>query len=122
MKRDAFFNQYVLQLLFACCIIFTSVMAFIPSTEIPDAFNLWDKAQHALAFALLTITGNLAYPKLIKAVYVGLIVYGAAIEIFQSTLTSTRFGEVSDLLADSVGVVIGLAIYFAGRKVIKKHC
>lgn len=97
-------------------------MAFIPSTEIPDAFNLWDKAQHALAFALLTITGNLAYPKLIKAVYVGLIVYGAAIEVFQSTLTSTRFGEVSDLLADSVGVAIGLAVYFAARKVIKKHC
>ena len=121
MKRDAFLSQQVLQLLFACCIIFTSVMAFIPSTQIPDAFNLWDKAQHALAFAVLTITGNLAYPKLSKAVYVGLIAYGAAIEVFQSTLTSTRFGEVSDLLADSVGVAIGFAVYFVVRKVINKH-
>lgn len=122
MKRNAFFNQYLLQLLFACCIIFTSVMAIVPSTQIPDAFNLWDKAQHALAFAVLTITGNLAYPKLTKAVYIGLIAYGAAIEVFQSTLTSTRFGEVSDLLADSVGVAIGFAIYFVVRKVINKHC
>ena len=97
-------------------------MAFIPSTQIPDAFNLWDKAQHALAFAVLTITGNLAYPKLTKAVYAGLIAYGAAIEIFQSKLTSTRFGEVSDLLADSVGVAIGFAVYFVVRKVINKHC
>lgn len=96
-------------------------MAFIPNTEIPDAFNLWDKAQHALAFAVLTITGSLAYPKLTKAVYVGLIVYGAAIEVFQSTLTTTRFGEVSDLLADSVGVAIGFAAYLVMRKVIKKY-
>lgn len=121
MKRDLFFNQYVLQLLFTCCIIFTLVMAFIPNSEIPDAFNLWDKAQHALAFAVLTITGSLAYPKLTKAVYVGLIVYGAAIEVFQSTLTTTRFGEVSDLLADSVGVAIGFAAYLVMRKVIKKY-
>lgn len=96
-------------------------MAFIPNTQIPDAFNFWDKAQHALAFAVLTITGNLAYPKLTKALYAGLIAYGAAIEVFQSTLTSTRFGEVSDLLADSVGVAIGFAVYFVVRKIINKH-
>ena len=110
-----------MQLLFACCIIFTLVMAVIPITEMPNAFNLWDKAQHALAFSVLTIAGNLAYPKLTKAVYVGLILYGAAIELIQSTLTTTRFGEFSDLVADGVGIGLGFAVYYIVRKVIKQH-
>lgn len=110
-----------MQLLFACCIIFTSVMAFIPITEIPNAFNLWDKVQHALAFAVLTIAGNLAYPRNTKLVYIGLILYGMAIEVIQSTLTTTRFGEVSDLLADGVGIAAGFAVYFVARKITKKH-
>ena len=110
-----------MQLLFACCIILTSVMAFIPITDIPNAFNIWDKAQHALAFTVLTIVGNLAYTKLTKAVYIGLILYGAAIELIQSTLTTTRFGEMSDLLADSVGIAIGCVVYYAARKLTKKH-
>jgi len=110
-----------MQLLFACCIIFTLVMAFIPITDIPSAFSLWDKAQHALAFTVLTIAGSLAYPKLTKVVYIGLVLYGAAIELIQSTLTTTRFGEVSDLLADGVGIAIGFAVYFVARKVIKEH-
>lgn len=110
-----------MQLLFAGCIMFTTTMAFIPITEMPNIFNLWDKVQHALAFTTLTITGNLAYPKNTKVVYVGLILYGAAIELMQSTLTTTRFGEISDLLADSVGVAIGFAVYFLARKIVQYH-
>jgi len=110
-----------MQLLFACCIMFTTTMAFIPITDVPNIFNLWDKVQHTLAFITLTITGNLAYPKNTKVVYVGLILYGAAIEVMQNTLTTTRFGEVSDLLADSVGVAIGFAVYFMARKITKYH-
>lgn len=113
--------MHVMQLLFACCIIFTSAMAFVPITEIPNAFNLWDKVQHALAFTVLTIAGNLAYPRRMKLVYIGLILYGVAIEVIQSTLTSTRFGEVSDLFADGVGVAIGFAVYFIVNKITKKH-
>lgn len=96
-------------------------MAFIPITDIPNVFNLWDKVQHALAFAVLTIAGNLGFPRNTKSVYIGLILYAAAIEIIQSTLTTTRFGEVSDLLADGIGVAAGFAVCFVINKVIKEH-
>ena len=113
--------MHVMQLLFACCIIFTSAMAFIPITDIPNPFNLWDKVQHALAFAVLTIAGSLAYPRNTKVVYIGLILYDMAIEVIQSTFTTTRFGEVSDLLADGVGIAIGFAVYFVANKVTKNR-
>lgn len=108
-----------MQLIFACFIVFTSAMAFVPIADIPNVFNLWDKVQHALAFATLTIAGTLAYPKHAKLVYAGLMLYGLAIEVIQSNFTTTRFGEVSDLLADVIGIAAGWAIYLLVRKVTK---
>ena len=108
-----------MRLLFACFIVFTSAMAFIPIADIPNVFNIWDKVQHALAFAMLTIAGTLAYPKRVKLVCAGLMLYGMGIEVVQSNFTTTRFGEVSDLLADVVGIAAGWAIYLLVRKVTK---
>ncbi len=93
-------------------------MALIPIEDAPNPFNLWDKAQHALTFVVLTITGCLAYPQKTKVVDIGLILYGASIEIMQRTLTTTRVGEISDLLADIVGVGIGFIIYLVVRKAL----
>ena len=73
-------------LIFGCDLILTTVMTLIPSTSIPNAFNFWDKAQHALAFSMLSLTGSLAYPSRAKLVYIGLILYGASIELMQSPL------------------------------------
>jgi len=110
-----------MQRIFACCILFTTAMAFIPITDIPNIFNMWDKLKHALAFTTLTITGSFAYPRHTKVVYAGLILYGAAIEVMQGTLTTTHIGDVSDLLADSIGVATGFAVYFIVRKISKHH-
>ena len=98
-------------LLFCISIITTTILGLIPSNAVPNAFQFWDKAQHTLAFVILTITGGLAFPKKSNQVFMGLIIYGALIEIMQSTLTTTRFGDVWDWVADGVGVFIGLAIY-----------
>ena len=87
----------------------------------PNIFNIWDKLQHALAFAALTLTGDLAYSKHTKAVHISLILYGAAIEVMQKALTTTHLGDVSDLVADSVGVAIGFLIYLLVRKLINRR-
>lgn len=94
-------------------------MALIPSTDIPNPFNLWDKAQHALAFVVLTLTGSLAYTRKTKVIYIGLMIYGASIEILQNFFTTARSGEVSDLLADIVGILIGFIIYLVTKKIIQ---
>lgn len=73
-------------------------------------FDWWDKAQHTLAFGVLMLLGFIAYLKYFGRVVIGLILYGAVIEIIQSW-TGWRQGDVMDALADMVGVlVIGLLI------------
>ncbi len=98
-------------LFFSIGVVLATILALLPSTSVPHAFQFWDKAQHALAFTVLTITGGLAFPKKVKLVYIGLIMYGALMEIMQSALTTTRFGNVLDWLADGVGVLIGIVVY-----------
>lgn len=118
MKRFILLILSRIHVIFVCCIVFTTIMALIPIEDVPNPFNLWDKAQHALTFVVLTITGCLAYPQKTKVVDIGLILYGASIEIMQRTLTTTRVGEISDLLADCVGVGVGFIIYWVVRKAL----
>jgi VanZ family protein len=93
-------------------------MALIPVPEIPDVFNFWDKAQHALAFVTLAVMASFAFPKKLKTVYLSLILYGASIELMQMFFTTTRVGEVSDFIADSLGISIGFCIYSLTNKFI----
>jgi hypothetical protein len=65
----------------------------------------WDKANHALAFAVLALLGALAYPGRLARVLIALLAYGALIEVLQS-LTRYRSGEWLDLLADAVGLLL----------------
>lgn len=108
----------IMPLLFGACLVFTIVMALIPSDALMQ-LNLWDKARHALAFAVLALTGSLAYASKTKVVYIGLILYGAGIEVMQSVFTSTRIGQTTDILADILGMVIGFVIYLAVRKAFR---
>jgi len=88
-----------------------TVLSLMPSTAVPQAFQFWDKAQHSLGYAVLSITGMLAFPQRVKRVFMGLLAHGAVIEIMQGTLTTTRFGDVFDWIADGTGILVGLGIY-----------
>lgn len=108
--------RYMPQLFFIGVALAT-VLALIPSTSVPQAFHFWDKAQHALAYAALSITGVLAFPQRARPVFVGLLTHGAFIEIMQHALTTTRMGDVLDWLADGTGVLAGVVFYrYALRK------
>ncbi len=88
-----------------------TILSLIPSTSVPQSFQFWDKAQHALAFIALTVTGAVAFPDRTRRVYIGLVLYGGLIEIMQATLTTTRFGDVVDWVADGLGVMVGVVLY-----------
>ena len=88
-------------------------VAYLP----PQVFNLWDKAQHALAFTALTTVGLLAYPRQPWRVAIGLLAFGGAIELAQAA-TGWRYGEWSDWLADAVGLAAGSALAAHPRRLI----
>lgn len=96
---------------FFIAVALVTVLSLIPAASIPQAVQFWDKAQHALAYTVLAITGSLAFPRQLKLILLGLLAHGALIEIMQSTLTTTRLGEVLDWFADGTGVLAGISIF-----------
>ena len=87
-----------------------TVLALLPVEHLQlPMFDWWDKAQHALAFAVLTVGACLLWPRATVRVVVGMIAYGAALELAQ-WFVGWRFAEWSDLLADAVGVVLAVGV------------
>ncbi len=99
--------------IFYAGLVITTLVCLMPSTSVPPAFQFWDKMQHAFGFAMLGLTGAFTFPDKLKGLCIGLILYGIATEVMQSTLTTTRSGDIMDCLADSVGIFVGLAVYAA---------
>ena len=90
----------------------TLVLSLIPVQQLPQGLNFWDKAQHALGFAALAITGLLAYPAHAWRVILGLAIVGVGIELAQA-LSGWRHGDWMDWLADCVGLGAGAGTVWA---------
>lgn len=78
--------------------------------DYPIPASSWDKLNHLVAFIELAILARLSWPQL-KPAYAGLamLAYGMAIEIIQAPLAYREFSML-DLVADGVGVLIGLTL------------
>lgn len=106
----------MIRTLFWLSVIGITIASLTPVTMLPpQAFSLWDKAQHAIAFAWLGTLGFLSYPQHAVRVAVGLLLYGGAIELAQ-TATGWRYGEWEDLVADTVGIGLAAAAWLLLRR------
>ena len=83
------------------------VASLLPSdyVETVQPFAIWDKGQHALAFAFLTVLGLLSFKDRTLYVLLGLSLMGALIECIQGVI-GWREREGLDFIADVVGVVV----------------
>jgi len=104
----------LVQTAFWACVLGTVFLSLVPVALLPQAFNWWDKAQHALGFSVLTVLGLLAYPKLRWQLPWGLLLLGAFIEVAQAA-SGWRHGDWLDLLADAVGVLVVMTAWYLGR-------
>jgi VanZ family protein len=103
--------------LFWACGAAILVLALLP-TEAPIPSTGWDKSNHVLAFGVLAMLGCLAYPGRIVPVLSGSILYGGLIEVLQS-FTSYRFAEWADVVADTIGVLIGHGLLALSRAAVR---
>lgn len=101
----ALLPQFVLTGLLWICVIAVALLSVLPGEDIPGAFVFWDKAQHFLAFLVLALLGCWAYPGRALHLFLGMLVFGAGIEIGQSFLP-WRNGDAFDFVADAIGVLI----------------
>ena len=102
---------------FLLCLGIT-ILSLLPGSYLPpQTFNIWDKAQHAGAFLLLSLMALHVFPKRTGSVVCGLLLYGAVIEVAQSA-TGWRYGDWQDLLADAVGVWAGFAVWWLWQRFV----
>lgn len=96
------------RLLFWLCALAVMVLSLLPpSTPLPTTG--WDKTNHLLAFSVLAVLGLRAWPARRWRVLVGLVVYGALIEVLQG-MSGDREPSWLDLLADTIGIALGLGV------------
>lgn len=87
--------------------------ALLTSSDSVEGFAfLPDKIWHAGAFAILTglLLGSMVIPRYAIAA-LGMLIYGVAMEAIQQQL-GDRVGEPGDMVANGVGIVIGVFAYF----------
>lgn len=97
-------------------ILFVITTCLLPAPDIePVARLLPDKAEHALAFFGLTLWFSGLYPrKDWWKLALSMVMLGGLIEIAQGVFTTTRAMEFNDAVADTIGVLIALAVARAG--------
>ena len=89
----------------------TVVVCLVPLPPSPIPIEGSDKLEHALGWMLITLwyAQLTRSPKALLARACGFVALGAAIELAQS-LTTWRSADLADLLANLVGVILGVAI------------
>lgn len=96
---------------FWACLLGVAVLSLTPVQHLPpQVFSLWDKAQHAGGFVVLTLLGLWAYPQRAVTLLAAMLALGVGIEVAQSA-TGWRYGDVADWVADAVGVAAAYALW-----------
>ena len=116
--RKILFSQNSFRIYFLICILAIEFLA-TTTIHIEVVESTWDKANHFTAFFVLYILLTFAFKNLnlfVKVVF--LVAFGLQIEIVQSFIDG-RFFSLLDVIADSIGIVIGVGIHRVLKKFIE---
>jgi len=92
------------------CAIAIAWLAFRPADEV-EAGLPWDKANHALAFLVLTFLTGRGWPDLSPArLVLIMLAAGVGIELIQGLPQVGRDADIRDVVADAAGIAIGFVL------------
>jgi VanZ family protein len=99
----------------SCVVIVAAIIVcLLPARELPNT-GLNDKFEHTTAYVLLTLWFVGLYPRSrYWVVALGLFLMGVGIEFAQGAMHMGRQADVRDVVANSSGIMIGIALAFAG--------
>jgi len=100
----------VFRILFWLALIISYISAVVPQDIAPTIGSLSDKSIHFIAFAVLTLLLRFAYSITWFQTFLLLFVYAVFIE-FSQYFTPNRSAELLDVVADVIGIGIGLLFY-----------
>lgn len=91
-------------------------LTLAPPRDLPTV-HLWDKAEHASAWFVLTSIGLAFWPARPRLIAGFAFCLGALVEVLQWAMPFGRDCDVRDLLADSVGIALALLAWALARRV-----
>jgi hypothetical protein len=98
-----------------------TVLAMMPvEALLLPVLDLWDKAQHTLAFVVLTLWALLLCPRAVWLVVLGMLAFGDGIELAQWAV-GWRFAEWADLTADALGVIVAFVTSHFSRVLLRAN-
>lgn len=108
------FSDSSVRIVFWLCALLVLILALLPP-KVPMPTTGWDKSNHVLAFGTLAVLGLRGWRERTWLVLAGLLVYGVLIEYLQG-LTPYRDADAIDVVADAVGMLLGLACHVGLRR------
>ena len=109
------FVRTLFRIAFVLALVAVFWLALMPAPDIAKLVSWQDKIEHAVLFAALALFALVAWPTRPVAIALGLLLYGAAMELAQSQ-TGHRFGDPWDWLADAVGLLVLLPAWLRSRR------
>jgi VanZ family protein len=91
-------------------------MCLAPSKDVPGENLIWDKAAHAITWAILCGTGLVLSPRRPRSILAFCLALGAGIEVLQATMGFGRDGDWRDFAADSLGAGLALLAWLPLRR------
>lgn len=86
------------------------VVCLVPGGRLPDV-RVSDKTEHLVAFMMLAFWfGSIVVRRDLFWLVVALVAFGGLIELAQGAMRLGRQADVRDLVADTIGVLLGLAL------------
>ncbi|MBT7704193.1 MAG: VanZ family protein [Polaribacter sp.] len=104
-------STFLIAIAITICIAYLSL---IKTTNFPViAISNNDKFYHLIAYFVLTFSWllTLKKSKYKYKVLIACVLYGIILEVFQTTLTEYRAGEMLDFLANTLGGLIALGAF-----------
>ncbi len=100
--------------LWALAVLGVIVVCLIPPPPLPSLPENGDKAEHLIAYFLLSASAVQLFRRgrALLAIGLALVAMGVCIEFAQGAVTDTRSADPFDALANTIGVAVGLATAF----------
>ena len=90
------------------------VVSLVPGQKLPPT-GVSDKLEHSVAYALLTLWFAGIYPRTAYwRIGLSMFVLGVCIEVLQGLMPFGRQPDVRDVVANSLGIVGGIALAMTG--------